>query len=289
MAIDLDMYRRQINLFVARHQLAWDLGMAALALLYVGMSFLDDLSTTHAFYDTTLAPVEVGITLLFLAEFALRFFAADSRRAYLKYHWIDLVALLPAIRALRFLRVGRLVYLLQMARFLRLGALVRLLVELERVYGRVRWIAAHNGVHVLLTFAVGVVLLGGSAVWELEHTINAQFTNFGDTIWWAFATMTTVGYGNGPVTLAGRVVAAVIMIVGIGCFGLMTATVTTLFLERTHAPEVTATELKAMLESIQARLERIEAEQGRSDRGKQHAIAALVVSGAQREQDSVTS
>jgi voltage-gated potassium channel len=256
----ISAHRRWINAFVARHQLAWDLTMAVLALAYVVLTPFEDKIGWHPGFLTegNVVLIELVITLVFVAEFTLRFYAAESRRGYLRHHWIDLIALVPAVRALRFLRVGRLVYVLEMARFLRLGVLVRLLAEIERAGGRIRWIARHNSVHVFLALAVGMVVLGGALVWDLEHNSNAQFKSFGDAIWWAFATMATVGYGTGPETLWGRIVAGIIMLVGIGCFGLMSATVTTLFIERTHGPQVTAQELKALIEDLHTRLDRLE-------------------------------
>ncbi len=257
--------RRWINTFIERRLLAWDLTMAALALIYVALGFVED-AVPAPVYQTWFAPIEIILTAIFVVEFFGRLWAAESRAFYLRRHWIDLVALLPAVRLLRFLRAARFLRIMEVARalegarLLRLGALVRFLTELERAGHRIRWIAKHNGVHVFLAFALGLMVVGGAAVWELEHATNPQFHDLGSAMWWAFATMATVGYGNGPASIAGRVVAAIIMVIGIGCFGLMSATVTTLFIERTHGPDASASELKAMLEDIRARLAHIERE-----------------------------
>lgn len=254
--------RTLINAFVAQHQLAWDLTMAALALIYVGLIPFEDATSPHPgpLTEGNVALVEVLITSLFLAEFAMRFYAADSRMTYLRRHWIDLAALLPAVRVLRFLRIGRLVYLLELARFLRLGVLVRLLTELQRASSRIGWIARENGVPTFVSIAIGITTVGGALVWELEHATNVEFHSFGNALWWAFATMTTVGYGTGPESPWGRVVAAIIMVVGIGCFGLMSATVTTLFVERTHKLDTPTEELKALLLGLHERLDKLEGE-----------------------------
>jgi voltage-gated potassium channel len=156
---------------------------------------------------------------------------------------------------------------MRLARVLRLGVLVRLLAEFNRIVDDIRSVAVRNGVHVFLTLAVGLAVIGGTLVWELEHTINPSFHNYEDAIWWAFATMTTVGYGNGPVTLAGRVVAAVVMIAGIACFGVITATVTAFFLRpQTAQPEIQTEDVLAVLQDIRARLARIEQERAQTVR-----------------------
>ncbi len=222
-------------------------------------------------------PAELAITFIFFAEFSLRFYVAASRRAYLKAHWIDLLALVPTIRWLRFLRVGRFVRVIQLARVLRLGVLVRFLVELDRVVRGVRRIAMRNSVHVFLIVAASLAVIGGTLVWELERGSNPSFHNFGDAIWWAFATMTTVGYGNGPATLAGRVIAAIVMVVGIGCFGVVTATVTAYFVQHPGHPDrkqPSPDELMAVLEDIRTRLARLE-QASAGGAGVEEDLAAL--------------
>jgi voltage-gated potassium channel len=255
----LNRAREAINGFVGRHELPWDLSMAALALVYILAGLFED--HPHGVLNLqTLIPIEIGITATFIAEFSLRFYAAASRPAYLRRHWIDLLALLPAIRYLRFLRLGRLIYLLQAARVVRLGVLVRFLAEADRVANRVRWIAAGNGVHIILLASLGFVIIGASLVWEIEHTSNLAFANFGDAVWWAFSTMTTIGYGPGPMTLPGRLIAGVIMVIGIGCFGLITATVAAYFIEHGRGHQVSANELMAVLEDIRDRVAQLEQE-----------------------------
>ncbi len=138
---------------------------------------------------------------------------------------------------------------------------MRFLAEADRVGNQVRWIAQRNGVHILLLAALGLVVVGGSIAWELEHATNQSFTNFGDSIWWAFATMTTVGFGQGPMTVPGRLIGGVIMVVGIGCFGLITATVTALFVERDRGHQVSPNEIMAVLEDIRQRVLQLEKEE----------------------------
>ena len=70
---------------------------------------------------------------------------------------------------------------------------------------------------------------------ELEVDVErgahgANITTFGDALWWAMTTVTTVGYGDQfPVTTTGRIVAAALMLVGISLLGLITATVAASF------------------------------------------------------------
>jgi voltage-gated potassium channel len=135
--------------------------------------------------------------------------------------------------------------------------LIRLLLESNRAANRIGWIARRNGVHVALIVAIGLAAVGGSLVWELEHTVNRSFPTIGDAVWWAFSTMTTVGSGGEPITWGGRLVAGVLMVIGVACFGLITATVTTLFLERVGG-RATTVDLLVVLRDVQLRLDRLE-------------------------------
>jgi hypothetical protein len=105
------------------------------------------------------------------------------------------------------------------------------------------------------------VVVAGAAVAMVD---SENVGSIEDGIWWALTTVTTVGYGDVvPRSTLGRVVAGVVMLVGIGFFALLTAAVAATFMKQDEKPE----ELRLQLEDIVARLERIErsiAERGNS-------------------------
>ena len=74
---------------------------------------------------------------------------------------------------------------------------------------------------------IGIVFV--SATLELEFEQHARGSNihtFADALWWAIVTVTTVGYGDRyPVSAGGRGVALLLMVVGIGLIGVLTATI----------------------------------------------------------------
>ena len=123
----------------------------------------------------------------------------------------------------------------------------------------------------LATAAVSasVVLLGGTAVWRLEgDRPGSTFRSWGDGIWWALTTMTTVGYGDHvPETTSGRIVAALIMIMGVAVLGAVAAVVALIFASSVARREEHILEaegrtlearLEARLDTVDARLAGIE-------------------------------
>jgi hypothetical protein len=94
--------RDRFNAFVARHDIAWELGMGALAIVFVALGFLIDEAGPGT--KPKLELVELAITVVFVAEFVSRILAAHDRAQYLRGHWIDVVALAPPLREARLLR-----------------------------------------------------------------------------------------------------------------------------------------------------------------------------------------
>jgi voltage-gated potassium channel len=204
-----------------------------LLFVYVGLGLEEEQSSP--LISLPIAEVVLNvITAIFVTEFVVRIYGAESRWRYLRRHWIDILAVLPSLRWLRLLGLARLAVLLRLLRFVRLGLIARSLIDANRAAGRLQWIGKRNGVQTLLLTAFGFVWIGAGLTYEFEHGVNPDFANFGDSVWWAFTTMATLGHGAGPATVPGRVVAAFLMVLGIACFGLVTATVTTFVMQRTE-------------------------------------------------------
>jgi voltage-gated potassium channel Kch len=119
--------------------------------------------------------------------------------------------------------------------------------------------------------ASAAVFIGGTAAWLLERDVPGRtFNSWGDTVWWALTTLTTVGYGDHvPVTSGGRFIAAAVMIVGVAVIGgvaagvaLAVAQAAVVAEEETLEAEAESIErrLEARLDGLDARMARIEAQ-----------------------------
>lgn len=168
-------------------------------------------------WRTTLAVVSWAVWGAFAVDFLIRLALADERGDYALSHWYDIALIaVPLLRPLRLLRLLTLVRILDRS-------------ASNSLAGRAAVYIAGS--------AAMAVLLGAIAVLDAEqHNPGANIKTFGDAIWWAGATVTTVGYGDRfPVTTQGRCVAGVLMVVGIGVVGSVTATVAAWLVERAEA------------------------------------------------------
>ncbi|MDQ6992762.1 MAG: ion channel [Mariprofundus sp.] len=166
------------------------------------------------------------ILITFMLLFFTRWWVAENRNAWIKSNWFDLVLVVllssPLLRMFVALRVAQFIPALRLGVLLRSNRkrLLRLMV------------LSGDSLPIALSMMFGTVFVFGTALYLLEHGINPQFGEFQDGLWWAFVTLTTVGYGDiYPVTAAGRVVAVITMIFGIIVYSLVIANMT-VFLEK---------------------------------------------------------
>jgi voltage-gated potassium channel len=151
---------------------------------------------------------------LFVVDFVINLVLAERRVRWFFTHFYEfLMVALPALRPLRLLR------------------LVTLLAVLERGAGR-----ALRGRVVIYAAGAAVTIVFVAALAELDverGAVGSHIHTFGDALWWACVTITSVGYGDiAPVTLIGRLVAIGVMIAGLALLGTVTATLASFFLDR---------------------------------------------------------
>jgi voltage-gated potassium channel len=170
-------------------------------------------------YQVMVVPVGIGEVItelvmfltwvIYLADFIITMMFTEKRKRWTLMNIVNLaVVVLPMFRTLRLLRVVSLLRVLNRATSMAFRA---------RVMSYVVSSAA------LLTYVGALAALDAERVAE-----GAKILNFGDSLWWAFITITTVGYGDFyPVTLEGRLISVGLTVSGISLIGLVTVTMGT--------------------------------------------------------------
>jgi voltage-gated potassium channel len=182
----------------------------------------------------------IGLWALFAADLLLRFIVSPVKRHFLRHNLLDTITVIvPQFRALRSLRA-----------FTPNGILSKKTGALTS-----------GGAASAALAALIVVWVGSLMVLNAERSSpKAEIVNIGDSVWWSFETITTVGYGDFvPVTWNGRLIAVLIMLVGISALGAVTATLSAVLVKRGHQAsnpnaQVLAeiAELKSMVSQLQA-------------------------------------
>ncbi|GBL30793.1 voltage-gated potassium channel [Opitutia bacterium] len=194
----------------------WDwfvLGVAvlSLALVIIETFVLLSPATFHA-----LVVVDRFACGIFLVDVVVRWRREGWSRGFWKWGWLDVLASIPFDAAFR---------TLQLVRIYRIIRVLRALYKLQEV---ATGTSLTEKLLALPGVAFVMVLFSTTLMLEAErHAPDATIKTGGDALWWALTTVTTVGYGDTyPVTGEGRVIAAVLMLVGIALFGSMSAIIT---------------------------------------------------------------
>jgi voltage-gated potassium channel len=203
-----------------RFSAAVDIPLIVITILWLPVLIFPLITPVHGAVAETFAVIDYLVWALFVLEYAVKLYLSPSRSHYFKTHLLDLL-----IVAVPFFRPAR------MARLARLARLGRVGVVLSRGIGRAKGVMSHRGLHfVLLTVALVIFACAGLATVAERSAPDSNIHNFGNALRWSVVTVTTVGYGDHyPVTAFGQGVAVILMLVGIGLIGILTATVASYF------------------------------------------------------------
>ena len=173
-------------------------------------AFVDSVSSTMNNY---LGIIQWVCWIAFAADLIFGLIKAESKVAYLKRHPLEVAStLLPFLRPLRLMRV------------ISFGGLALQKVAIGRQFAIT--------VKVAIT-AVFVAYISAVQITISERNVDgSNIKSFEDGLWWAVTTVTTVGYGDRfPTTTEGRLLAVLLMLVGISLVGVITASVASWFVK----------------------------------------------------------
>ena len=193
--------------------------------------------------------IDFLVCVVFLADFFVRFHRAPSKAKFLKWGWIDFVSSIPM---LNIFRVGRVVRIVRVFRILRAFRSTKYLVIYFLRYRKATSLTA------VAAISFCIMVFAAIAVMNFEDLPESNIKDAGDAFWWAFVTMTTVGYGDKyPLTAEGRIVACILMVAGAGMFATLTGFIASMFV---HPDEKTAeTEVQQLAREVRALSEKIDA------------------------------
>jgi len=190
----------------------YELYMLVLCVFAVLVLAADTLLPLSAGTKQVLAYTDTALCVLFFADFIRNLIKAPDRLRYLiRSGWLDLASSIPSIDLLRLGRLSRIARIFRVLRAMRSARTIDSIISDHR---KKSFLFGTGLVAILL------VVFASIAILHFETGPAANITTGGDALWWAFGTITTVGYGDHfPVTLEGRLVASILMAAGLGLFG----------------------------------------------------------------------
>lgn len=209
------------------------LGLILLSgLLFMGEN-LPEFEPIKPYFET----IDKVILVIFAIEYVLRIWSAPNRRKaiFSFFGIIDLLVILPLLGFfpnIAFLRGLRILEIFRMLKVIRHSSLFVTFLKSLRHYTEEFKIFG-------LSFCI-VLIVSAFSIYTVEHPTNPDFASIKDAIWWAFVSMSTVGYGDiTPITHLGKIIASITILLGLATIAMMTAILTKSFMDhffgkRTH-------------------------------------------------------
>ena len=225
--------------------------ISGLILLNVIAIFLESYKSVNEKYSTLFYGIELISIIIFSMEYLLRIWVADLQyptlspfKARLKYIFsflglVDLFSILPFYLPFLItidLRVMRVLRLLRLLRLLKLNRHSKSLQLIGKVLKNTR-----NDILVTVFMVFILLVLASTLMYSLENEAQPEaFENIGQALWWAVATLTTVGYGDiYPITGLGKLLSGVIALLGIGIVALPTGIISSAYIEEVQKTKKT--------------------------------------------------
>ncbi|WP_137225548.1 ion transporter [Shewanella sp. MEBiC00475] len=245
----------------------FELAMMVLSLVSVVIV----LTMTFGHFDTEtnkiLLYIDSSICVIFMINFFYGLFKARNKTYYLRHHWIDFVASIPAIEALRIARVFQILRVIRLIRMSR-----SLIIPLLRQRKQTTLASLLVAMVLILAAASVLILLVESA----EPNANIQTAE--QAIWWALVTISTVGYGDFyPVSTIGHVIGGLVIISGVSFFGVISGYMASVFVapdeqERSEAQEAQAAHKEHINNQLTQALEQMQQNQLKMEQNQQQML-----------------
>ena len=218
---------------------AFDLAVMVAIVLSLIVAFIETKPAVMGRFKDVLTIMEYVLTFFFTIEYILRLYCSPRPKdyAFSFFGIIDLVATLPLyLSFIPYLSSARYFFILRVFRLLRIFRVLKLFAFINEGHLLLQSIRlSFRKILVYFLFVLILVTIIGTLMFMVEGgQPGTQFTDIGTSIYWAIVTLTTVGYGDiTPVTLVGRLLSSVVMILGYTIIAVPTGIVSATMIDET--------------------------------------------------------
>jgi len=230
----MERLRKVVEETGTRSGLVFDLSIQVLIIASIVIFSLETLPNLNDRTVMVLSILESVCITVFAIEYLLRLFVAKRKLKFVFSLWgmIDLLAILPFFLVaygitlnliiLRAFRLLRLVRILKLGRYSK--SLSRMVLAMQ---------IAREDLLLALAATLIMLLVASFGIYQFENPVQPEkFSSVFESLWWALATLTTVGYGDiYPITLGGRIFTGFILMIGLGIVALPAGIIASSFTE----------------------------------------------------------
>ncbi|WP_047767111.1 ion channel [Limosilactobacillus panis] len=186
--------------------------LAIISIILIVLSYGSVIDINHGYPEL----LNNAILIIFTIDYFARLFLAKDKKKFFKENIFDLLSIIPvsaSFNLFRFARIGRLVVVFRLVRLIGLTGKLNRLLKI-------------NGLIYIIYTSIAILIVTASMYSISEHV------PYGESLWWAIATATTIGYGDiSPHTFLGKLAAILLMVIGIGFVGVLTSSLTNFFIQ----------------------------------------------------------
>jgi voltage-gated potassium channel len=186
--------------------------LAIISIILIVLSYGSVIDINHGYPEL----LNNAILIIFTIDYFARLFLAKDKKKFFKENIFDLLSIIPvsaSFNLFRFARIGRLVVVFRLVRLIGLTGKLNRLLKI-------------NGLIYIIYTSIAILIVSASMYSISEHV------PYGESLWWAIATATTIGYGDiSPHTFLGKLAAILLMVIGIGFVGVLTSSLTNFFIQ----------------------------------------------------------
>lgn len=218
---------------------AFDIAVMVAIVLSLIVAFIETKPAVMGRFKDILTIMEYVLTFFFTIEYILRLYSSPRPKDYALSFFgiIDLLATLPLyLSFIPYLSSARYFFILRVFRLLRIFRVLKLFAFINEGYLLLQSIRMSlRKILVYFLFVLILVTIIGTLMFMIEGgRPDSQFTDIGTSIYWAIVTLTTVGYGDiTPVTVIGRLLSGIVMILGYTIIAVPTGIVSATMIDET--------------------------------------------------------